>query len=110
MEGLAFDFEAERTVLEAILEKARQESIECDEPVPSSSTSKPLHSPLSGAEIKEGLEIAILVFKSGTAATAFIAAIRGLLKRFDQNAVVRVTDRASRKEILVHKSGVEDKR
>ena len=105
MERLAYDFEAERTVLEAILEKAREEGIECDEPVPSSSTSKPLHSPLTGAEIKEGLEIAILIFKGGTAATAFIAAVRELLKkRFDKNAVVRVTDRVSRKESLIHGS------
>ena len=109
MEKLAYDFEAERTVLEAILEKARQEGIECDEPVPSSSTIKPLHSPLTGAEIKQGLEIAILIFKGGAAATAFIASVRELLKSFDRDAVVRVTDRASHKESLIDASRAENK-
>ena len=105
MEQSAYDFEAEASVLRAILEKAKQSGVEYEEAVPSTSVSKPLHSPLTGAEIKEGLEIAILVFKSGAAAAAFITALKDLLGHFGKNAVVRVTDRKSRKESVITAAG-----
>ena len=66
MEELIFDSKAPEDVLKAILDQAKSAGIECSEPAPSTATSSPLHSHVSGAEIKEVLEVAILVFKTGS--------------------------------------------
>jgi hypothetical protein len=105
MEELVFDFEAPQDVLKAILDRAKIEDIESSEPTPAVTTSSPLHSPLSGAEIKEVLEVAILVFKTGTAAAAFLIAIHKLMQEFGLRGRVRVTNRQTKKPLLIESNG-----
>jgi hypothetical protein len=96
-----YDFEAPRDVLEAILQLAEAEGIEFSEPVSGGDTSSPLHSPISGAEIKEALDIAILVFKTGSAAAAFFVAAHGAMEKFGKRALVRVTNRETSEPVLI---------
>jgi hypothetical protein len=101
MSEVLYDFEASRDVLAAILERAKAEGIECSDPAPSGDGGRALHSPLSGAEIKDALEIAILVFKTGTAASAFLVSVHELLSVFGVKGLVRVTDRQTKKPLLI---------
>ena len=93
MEERIYDLEAPHDVLEAILQLANAHGVEFSNPEPDGSISSPLHSPLSGAEIKEVLDFAILIFKTGSAAVTFIAAVQKMLETFGNRGVVRVTDR-----------------
>jgi len=105
MPDLLYDIEAERTVLEEIIAKAKEEGIEVSEPIPSTSTSNPLHSPMTGAEVKEVFEVVILVFKTGTAVASFMIAVESILKHFRHDAAAKVTDRASGSHKILRKSG-----
>ena len=101
MSEVVYDFEASRDVLAAILHRAKAEGIECSDPAPSGDGGRALHAPLSGAEIKDALEIAILVFKTGTAASAFLISIHELLSVFGVMGLVRVTDRQTKKPQVI---------
>jgi hypothetical protein len=81
VEELIFGSESPEDVLKAILDQAKSARIESSEPAPSTATSSPLRSPISGAEIKEVLEVAILVFKSGAAAGMFLIVVHQLNSR-----------------------------
>ena len=100
-----YDFEAPRDVLEAIVQLAKDEGIEFSEPVSGGNTSSPLHSPISGAEIKDALYIMILVFKTGAAAAAFLVAVRRLVETFGKRGLVRVTSRQTNIPVLIDSSG-----
>jgi hypothetical protein len=100
-----YDFEGPRDVLEAILQLAKAEGIEFSDPVPGGNMSSPLHSPISGGEIKEALEIALLVFKTGGAAAAFLVAVRRAIEKFGKRGLVRVTNRETKESVLIDSSG-----
>lgn len=93
VEERIYDVEAPHDVLGSIIQLARAHAVECSTPESDGSVSSPLHSPLSGAEIKEVLDFAILIFKTGSAAATFIAAVQKMLGTFGDRGVVRVTDR-----------------
>jgi hypothetical protein len=97
MTEVAYDFEAPKDVLEAILAKAKKDGIEASAPVPCQVGTSPIHSPLSGAELKEALEMAILIFNTGAAAAAFFASLGDLLDKFGDRGAARTTNRSTKK-------------
>ncbi|HEV2803596.1 MAG TPA: hypothetical protein VGW57_01575 [Chthoniobacterales bacterium] len=67
---------------------AEQHGIETSKPVSKTSPADALDSPIGGEEIRQALELATLVFKSGAAAVAFFTALKPFLQKHPTESLV----------------------
>jgi len=82
VEDKIFDIEGSPELIKKLAATADSCGVEHSEPVSTESLADPLQAPIGGPEVKEYLELLVILFKTGVAAAGFFGAIRNVLKDY----------------------------
>src|SRR2546423_14802548 len=96
-------FEASPQLIKEIRSIAAQSGAEVSNPTATTSVADALDSPIGGEEIKQILELLIVAFKAGGAAITFFTAVRGVLNKYPNEAVVVKNPLAGEKRGVITK-------
>jgi hypothetical protein len=94
--------------LRRLQEQVSGPDFEWSEPTSLTSVADVLDSPIGGEEIRQGLEMAILIFKTGAAALVFAKAASDLLKVSTDAVVVKDASTGAKKGTITTSSSLSD--